>query len=377
LSTLPQAPAQHTDHHGGKHVPEPAPKLSSRVHLRGALVPLVVGLLIGPIFAAVYLAAFHAPVPHELPVAVVGSAQVVSSVTQKSSENGDPFAVVEESSRVDAVHAVLNRDVYGALVVATGKTELIVAGANGPSVTQTLQGAFTPLASAVGTTLEVTDVKPLPAGDSRGLSVFYAAFGIVLGAFLFGLTIMGVGRQLPHFWRAGSAVIFSLLAGLVVAWLVDPVFGALPGPYLLTAGVIAMLGLAIAASTAMLMRVFGAAGTFVSSIVLLTLGNATSTGILPAQFLPTWLEPLTEILPVGVAVRALRGGAYFNNDGVATAFIVLGIWIILSAAIFGLLHEFQARRSRRASATAPNADVESREEEPEPVNVGVGTVLPE
>jgi len=353
VSTVPQPageprptgehPTGH-DHHHGKHAAVTTkPSTQVRQYLRPALIPLMVGLLIGSIFAAVYLAAFHDPKPHELPVGVVAPTQVVGQLQQASTANDDAFDITTYDTREQAQTAVADHDVYGALVVAADGVELIVAGANGPSVTQTLQGAFTPVAAAAGTALTVTDVQPLAAGDSRGLSVFYAAFGIVLGAFLFGLTLMGVGRQLPYRWQAGSAVAFSLLAGLVVAWLVDPAFDALPAPYLLATVIIAMLGLAIAAGTAALLQAFGSAGTFVASIVLLTLGNATSTGILPAQFLPGWLEPLTHVLPVGVAVEALRGAAYFDDDGVGTAFAVLTAWVFISSAVFVLVGQRKAR----------------------------------
>jgi len=340
------------ERHHGRHVPQRPPRRGHRRHLPGAVIPLVVGLVIGPVFVALYLAAFHAPVPHHLPIGVVAPEQVVTSIEQHSAEHGDAFAVTTFPTERDARDGVTDHTVDGALIVDDGRAHLFVAGANGPAVTQTLVGALTPVATALHIELSTTDLKPLPAGDTRGLSVFYAAFGIVLGAFLFGLTIMGVGRSLPHVWRAASAVVFAVLAGLVVAWLVDTVFGALPAPFLLAASIIAMLGLAIAVSTATLLRVFGGAGTFVASIVLLALGNATSTGVLPAQFLPDWLEPFTHVLPVGIAVRALRGGAYFQNDGVASAFVGLALWIIIPAAVFVLVHEFQIRSDRAPGASS-------------------------
>jgi len=139
---------------------------------------------------------------------------------------------------------------------------------------------------------------------------------------------MGIGRQLPHRWMAGSAVAIFLLAGLVAAWLIDLVFDALAAdpqliplaraPYLLTAEMIAVLGLAIAAATATVLRVFGSSGTVVASIVLLALSNAISTSSLPVPLLSSWLERLAHVLPVSVAVRALRGAAD-DDDGVGTA----------------------------------------------------------
>jgi hypothetical protein len=74
-------------------------------------------------------------------------------------------------------------------------------------------------------------------------------------------------------------------------------------------------------------RLLRAAGVSIGSVVLLVLGNSTSGGNLPRDFLPSWLHPLSEILPVGVGVRALDGLAYFHHDGLVTAIAILGRWL--------------------------------------------------
>lgn len=314
-------------------------------NVRGAVVPLVVGLLIGSIFVLVFLAAFHDPKPRDLPVAVVAPAQVVSAVRTQSTKNDDAFDVRSYPSEAAARTAVHDREVFGAFIVGPRGPNLLVAGGNGPSVTQTLQGAFTAAAQATGGQLTITDVEPLSAGDSRGLSVFYGAFGVVLAGFLFGLTSMQLAPRLSGATRAGSALVFSALAGLVVAWLLQPVFGALPAPFLVASEVVGLLALAVGATTTALLKVFGPAGTFIAAVVLLVFGNATSTGILPAQYLPTWLEPLTEILPVGVAVRALRGAAYFYDDGLSTGTLILAGWAVGAGLLFAVGAVVQRRRT--------------------------------
>ena len=76
------------------------------------------------------------------------------------------------------------------------------------------------------------------------------------------------------------------------------------------------------------------------------LGNATSTGNLPAEYLPPWLQPLAGVLPPGVAVRALRGAAYFGDDGVVRAWWVLGLWTVVPLLLIALL-DAAGRRPRR------------------------------
>jgi hypothetical protein len=348
--TVPDRADDHPRHADENHAAEPGGAAQRQAAIRGAAIPVVVGLLIGGLFVAVFLAAFHAPTPHDLPVGVVGPASTVSSVRSQAESSG-ALEVHSYPDREAARSAVLQRDILGAYVVGSKGPELLVAGANGPSVTQTLQGAFGAAAKASGQQLTTTDVRPISSGDTRALSVFYGAFGVVLAGFLFGLTSMQMGPKLPASWRAVSAAAFSVGAGLVVAWLIQPVFGALPAPFWVTTAIVTMLALAISVTTAMLLKVFGSSGTFVASVVLLVFGNATSTGILPAQYLPGWLEPWASILPVGVAVRALRGAAYFDDDGLASGLLILGAWIVGAALIF-VLSDRLKERGRRSHLAA-------------------------
>ena len=314
----------------------------------------MVGLLIGSVFVAVFLAVFHDPKPRGLPVAVVAPAEVVSMLQSQAGSDDGPLQVRAYPDRGSAETAVRERIVLGAFVASASGPELLVAGANGPSVTQTLQGVFGAATQDTGTAVRTTDVMPLSSGDSRGLSVFYGAFGVVLAGFLFGLTSMQFGPELALRWRAASAVTFALVVGLVVAWLLQPVFGSLPAPFATTTAVVALLALAVGATTAALLRVFGAAGTLVAAVVLLVFGNATSTGILPAQYLPNWLEPLASVLPVGVAVRALLGAAYFDDDGLLSGLLVLTAWVVGAALVFAAVTALQ-RRSRHVPAGSDGA----------------------
>lgn len=157
----------------------------------------------------------------------MGSSQAVDAARTASAQSDDAFAVQALGSREQARAAVASRAALGALVLGPAGSELLVAGANGPSVTSALQGAFAPVAARAGGALRVTDVTPLVHGDSRGLSVFYAAFGVVLGAFLFGLTSMQAGASLAAGPRLGSATAFSVLMGLLAA-AVTQAFDALP-----------------------------------------------------------------------------------------------------------------------------------------------------
>ncbi|MFC3577481.1 hypothetical protein ACFOZ0_30275 [Streptomyces yaanensis] len=165
------------------------------------------------------------------------------------------------------------------------------------------------------------------------MSVFYAGFGVVLAGFLFGMMTYQMAPRLQYRLRMASLAAFSLLGGVIVALITGSLgFAALPGSFLGIAGVTALMAAAVGGATMVFMRLVGRAGMSLASVVLLTFGNSTSGGTMPTAYLPDWLHPLSEILPVGVGVRALQGLSHFNNDGLVIGVVVLTAWTLAAAA---------------------------------------------
>jgi hypothetical protein len=321
-------------HHRRAHAMDTAPPAVGATGARGILLPVAIVLVIGSIFVSVYLAAFHAPTPHRLPVAVVGSEQTLSRVEQgldKGQSGG--FTVRGYPSEAEARTALADRQVYAAYIAGGATPELLYAGANGSGVTATLTGAFGAVAAAEGQHLAPRDAVPAAAGDSRGLSVFYAAFGVVLAGFLYGTMTYQIAPRLEYRLRMLSLGTFGVLGGVVVALVAGRGFSAIPGPFLGVAGVVGLMAAAAGAATMTLLRLFGPAGVTLATITLLILGNASGGGVLPAAFLPSWLHPLHSILPVGVGVRAIQGISYFNSDGLSAGVTVLAAWTVACAIV--------------------------------------------
>ncbi|MFI1034517.1 ABC transporter permease [Streptomyces sp. NPDC020951] len=342
-TSVEQRPAHH------HHAMDTGPAPQGATGARGVLIPVAIVLVIGSIFVSVFLAAFHAPRPHHLPVGVVGATQQVEQVTG-GLELGLPggFEVKRYPDEDAARRALQGRKVYAAYITTPGKSaELMYAGANGPSVTSTVTGAFSAVAKANGDRLTVRDVVPASEGDTRAMSVFYAGFGVVLAGFLFGMMTYQMAPRLEYRWRLASLAAFSVLAGVLVAAMAgSPGFAALPGPFLGIAGIISLMAAAVGSATMVFMRFFGRAGMSLAAVVLLTFGNSTSGGTLPAAYLPGWLHPFSEILPVGVGVRAVQGLSHFDHDGLTAGITVLLVWIVVGAA---LLYWRDARGARRAA----------------------------
>ncbi|MEU4211545.1 ABC transporter permease [Streptomyces sp. NPDC026206] len=347
------APSPTRPHHASSHpdIPDPAPPQHPQGGLKGVLLPVAVVLAIGTIFVSVYLAAFHAPRPHDLPVAVVGTQQETHRL-EEGLESALPggFDVRPYGDEGAAREAVKHRRVYAAYLTGSGHgaPKLLYAGANGPSVTGTLTGAFGGAAEASGHRLAQEDILPASTGDTRGLSIFYAAFGLVLAGYLFGMMTYQAAPALRFRQRMASLTLFGVLGGVIIALLAGSTgFGALPGSFVGIAGITALMAMAAGGATMVFIRWAGSAGAGLASIVLLTLGNSTSGGVMPAPYLPGWLHPLAAVLPVGAGVRALQGLAYFHHDGLGRGIAVLAAWIIACA---GLLYLRDARSARSALA---------------------------
>jgi hypothetical protein len=330
---------------------------------RGILGPVAVALMIGLIFVSVYLAAFHAPRPHHLPIAMVGTIRTTRSLAAGLNDallGG--FTVNRVRTNRVARDAIEHRQDYGAVLDANNAPTMLYAGANGLAVTSLIKGVVaTTAAEVVARPIVPKDILPAARGDTRGLSIFYAAFGLVLGGFLFGTLTYQLAPQLELRQRLLSLAIFGVAGGLLIT-LIAKAFGAIPGPLLGLAGVIALMAMASGGAAMSFVRLFGGAGVTLGSIVLLVLGNSTSGGSLPPVFLPGWLRPLSGILPVGVGVRALGGLSYFHNDGLVTAVAVLGTWIAACATILYARDSSEARRSTGQHARTTTAAVTEQPE---------------
>src|SRR5205823_5772808 len=118
------------------------------------------------------------------------------------------------------------------------------ADAFGMTPTQTVTAA---LRSVAGTPV-VEDVRPLPAGDRRGLSSLFTVVGTLIPSLVFGVLLSVFGRALPARVRWAAVTVYATLAGLVVAFDVDVVVGALTGDFIGIAVVSGLLALSVSAA---------------------------------------------------------------------------------------------------------------------------------
>jgi hypothetical protein len=314
--------------------------------------PLGIGLLVALAFVLTYLAALHKPQPHHLPVGVIAPPDVVAQLQRSiSARTGDAVDLRPAVEVTAARHQLEHGRIVAAYLPGQGQADrLLVAGAQGTAVTQTVTGIFTHAAQGQGRRLQVEDVVPLSAEDPRGFSGFYVVFGVTLAGFIFGQTSHTYSRRLPLGRRLIQALGFAVLAGLAVALLAGPLLGVLPGPLVALAGILILLGLATALATMSLTALLGDPGIVLATLLLVILGNATSGGVVAASFLPGGFRQLSPALPPGAATAALGRVDYFDAGAALGPVAVLVAWAL------GGLMLVAVRGRRRARPVAVPAE---------------------
>lgn len=310
---------------------------------------VMVMLLVG-----IYVSAMHAPKPHDLPVAVVGSgAQAERSVAALDAADGSPVDARLLRSVDEAKRQLHDREIAGALVLPNNSdssdtsdtsvnsgnsgsdgnggttAQLWTAQAAGASQTMTVSQLLTPVAAASHLTVEAHDVAPLPQDDQSGMGVLYLSVGAMLAGYM-AVTVASSG--MPRLLRLKKLVPvlagWSALMSVVIWTLAGPVIGAVSGHAPEVLGT-AFLGIfAVGLTQAFLTRLFGPIAVIPGITLFMFLGVPASNLALSIHTMPGFFGFLHHVLPLPAVGEALRAIVYFDGDGAGVHLLTLGIWAL-------------------------------------------------
>lgn len=316
--------------------------------MRRALTGMALPVFFVIAFTLCFVSAFHSPAPHGVPVAVAGpAAQTAPLRAGLARAVGPAFAVTEVPTVAAAAREMRDQDLYGAYVPAgPGKAAatVIVSGASGAAVAAQVETLFRAVAASQGVRLAVRDVRPLPAGDRDGESLFFFLVGCSVAGFM---TIAATGAFAPalrprYRWPliVAGAVAIPVLAYLLVGL----GLGAISGP---AGAIVALLGvgalyvLIVAAIARGLQVILGQAIlglaailTFLAIFVLLNFPS--SGGAISPVLLPTFWHVLNRFWIGAAAFDAFRSIIYFGGQGVGTDVLKLLAWLGIGVMLLAL-----------------------------------------
>lgn len=332
----------------------------SRLGLAIAVVGAVIQLLLG----VYYLAMAHSPHPHDLPVGLVGSAAQNEQLTPQLEANRE-FQVDSYADAASLTTAIKQRKAYGGVVFDGNVPTLYVASAAAPSVANLLRSSFTAAyqqqvakdlaaatasgkpvpaatAKALATPPAIVDVVPLPKDDSAGSSLSFVIQAICLGGSIASLALGRLGgltrrSTLRGIGHAALLVVYAL-ASAAVALLAMGWFGvgsdARHGTLFLG---LALVSLAVTASTAAAVTVFGAPGSLVGGLYF-TVGLVISGSSIAPEMLPHLGGTIGKLLPPGAGATVVRDALYFPDAPTGSAFVVLAAYAVVGLLVVLLVN---------------------------------------
>ena len=300
-------------------------------------------ILMGCLFLASYTLALGDPVPHRIEAALVGSPtghrRTVAEV-EKVAEG--TLAFHPYASVAAARDAIDQQRVYAALDLTARRPVLYVASAAGASVARVLERVV-----EVDPRIRVVDTHPLAPSDPIGVDIFYLMLVATIIGFITVFQVRAHARGLPlrHWavWIAG----FAVVAALVLTLAVGPGLDRFHVPVLETAGILALQILAVASFASAMGVLLGRWAILPTWLFFVVLGNSSSGGAVSPPLLPPPFAFLSQWLPSGATVTALRDAIYFPDDQHARPLLVLAGW---AGALFATMLVASRRRG-----TSPGA----------------------
>jgi hypothetical protein len=288
--------------------------------------PFGIGLVFALVFVLVLTTASRSPQPHHLPVGLVAPAPVADRIqTALSAHAPGSFDVHRYGTEAAARQAVRNHREDGALVVAGPSARVVLASADGPATTAALRAVLSGIAGAAHLDVTVEDVRPLPSTDPAGTLASLLLIPLILAGLLGGVSgLLAPSSRMRA--RLGLLFAYAAAVGAGVTLTVRLVEGGLPADLWTISGLTGLFVLAMGATVMCLQRLAGLAGVGLAVLTLLVLGLPTAGVFAPPEFLPYFYRALSQNLPPGAAVTALRDALYFGGAGLARPLTVLSIW---------------------------------------------------
>lgn len=314
----------------------------------GRTVLLVAGvLLIQLAFVLSYVGAFHHPSPHRVPILVAAPAQVSArTVSSLNGLHGAPLQATASHSTRTALQQLHQGSTDGVLAISARAPRnaphptdtLYVAGGGGAAVVTALQQVLTQVEAGERRSLRVVDAVPAQPGDARGLSGFYLVIGWLIGGYLAAaLLAISHGAQPANLQRALirllAVALYAILSGIGGALIIGPVLGALSGHVLAMWWLGALLVFAAAAVTMAFQVLAGVLGIGLTVVLFVVLGNPSAGGAYPGPLLPGFWRAISDWIPNGAGVQALRRIVYFGGHGIGGHVLLIAAYAIVGTAV--------------------------------------------
>ncbi|MDI2028090.1 carboxypeptidase regulatory-like domain-containing protein [Saccharopolyspora sp. TS4A08] len=297
-------------------------------------------------FMLCYLLPLHAPKPHDMPVVVVGDQAAHQLATTFEAAMPGGFDVTAVPDEAGAREAITQREAVAGYDPDNG--ELLYAKANGSALMMILQQIFTPVASATGHHLVLTDLAPSAPGDVMGTGLLYCLLAMNIPPYV---TVMMLLRAELRTRQKLAALVGVGAFAAVVCYSAALAMGVIYNrPLLLLVGFLLTQAVGWTSFGLVPFVKQFLPGVAMGTFVLLSMPS--SGGAIPKELVPPFFQALHGFLPLGQAVDAMRGILYFDGVGAPRGIIGLCCWYALGIALVVGHRLWVRRKGDPAAVTA-------------------------
>ncbi len=341
-------------------------KTSIRHYVRLFIFPI---LLIS-VVVLTYLPAMHSPTPHEVPVGIVGPAEMVGPLVDAfETSAGDQFVFTVLPDAATAREEIETQDISAALVLMAapedceagtayinattlpesqqeGAAVIYIAAAASPALASGGMAPLQHVAAQLGVPVMVRDLVPLHTNDQAGNGQMWFTLAVTLGAYV-GVTMLStVAKDLLKLKTLAVALpVYGVFMGLLASGLLAFVFDSLSMklPLLMITAILNVMAVGLGA--AVICRLAGGLSTLVVMFVFVGLGMTSSGAAIPVQLVPAFNRFFNPIMPYGATSRSVKSIMYFDNAELWQNWLVLGVWIVAMAAALWAIERWRPQSS--------------------------------
>jgi hypothetical protein len=309
--------------------------------VKRAILISAIAIALGALFVTSYSLALGDPVAHHIDAALVGDARAhprtvaaVEGVAQGSLDFR-PYA-----SLPAALHDIDEQNVYAALDLTSERPTLYIASAAGASVARVLERV-----SAVDPDVRVVDTHPLEPHDPNGVDIFYLMLVATIVGFIGVLQVRQNAGGLSQSRWTIFVLAKAAVASLVFVLVDGPLLDRLALPLLESWGILALQLVAVASFASLMIVWMGRWGIIPTWLFFVVLGNSSSGGAVSPPLLREPFDFVSQWLPSGATVTALRDAVYYSGYQHVRPILVLAGW----AAVLFALMVVESRRLGRSA----------------------------
>jgi hypothetical protein len=314
---------------------------SHRFVPKNLIAPIGFAVLLTAIFGFNYTSSGHEPIATDMPFGVVGS----SPLPQDAQGSLFSLAVTEYASQTAATQAMDEGKIYGALIAGDSgsASQLIVVSTISDLSALDIAANFEEAAKKNDETVTVKPYAPTPLApkDPFALVCSLLLVPLLVGGYMATTLLTGalgaVTARWHGLWLIGCALVMALVVDLIATYWLK---GIPSDSFWIAFPIMALIVVSVSLLAAVLRRVAGPVGIFITVIVVIQFGNPSSGGANGVPYLPTFWKDLGPFLPPRNAYLLLRNTLYFDGHGIGQPLAVLLAYTVIAGVLLGVFDWF-------------------------------------